>query len=194
MDRKDIYYNKAKKNNFRSRAAFKLLELQSKFDLIDENSNVLEFGSAPGGWTQVIGNITEKKIICIDINKMNGFDNIIFLQGNILDENLNKKIKEILINNNIQCISTVLSDAMVHTSGDSSRDHYESYRLCENVMNHSIDLLCNGGNVVLKQFQGDMTTAFVEKWRKEFKFYKVTKPQASRPHSREVYIIFKGKR
>ncbi|MEM0140260.1 MAG: RlmE family RNA methyltransferase [Ferroplasma sp.] len=193
MERKDKYYTKAKKDNYRSRASYKLLELQSKFNIIEDNSSVVEFGSAPGGWTQVLKGITSKSIICIDINNMEAIDGVTFLRGNINDPGLKSKINDILMLNNMPCVSTVLSDAMVHTSGDYSRDHYESYMLCENVMKNSYDLLCHGGNMVLKQFQGEMTSIFINEWKSKFNFYRITKPNASRQHSREVYIILKGK-
>ncbi|MCL4349237.1 MAG: RlmE family RNA methyltransferase [Candidatus Thermoplasmatota archaeon] len=193
MNRKDRYYSKAKKDNFRSRASYKLLEIQSKFNVIWKTDYVIEFGSSPGGWTQVVQKLTEKPVIAIDISPMDPIENVTFVQGNINDPELSEKIKIAMDSLGISTVSTVLSDAMIKTSGNYDRDHMGSYLLCDNVMNLSIDLLSSGGNVVLKQFQGDSTMAFVNKWKVYFNYYKVTKPNASRQHSREVYIIFKDK-
>jgi 23S rRNA (uridine2552-2'-O)-methyltransferase len=193
MYKKDRYYTKAKKENYRSRASYKLLEIQSKFSIIWKTDHVLEFGSSPGGWTQVVQEFTEKPVIAIDINSMDPIDNVTFIQGNINDPEITVKIKTAMESLGINAISTVLSDAMIKTSGNYDRDHAGSYLLCDNVMNRSIDLLGSGGNVVLKQFQGDSTMEFVNKWKTHFNFYKVTKPHASRHHSSEVYIIFKDK-
>ncbi|WP_276922447.1 RlmE family RNA methyltransferase [Ferroplasma acidiphilum] len=193
MNRKDRYYSRAKKDNFRSRASYKLLEIQSKFNVIWKTDYVIEFGSSPGGWTQVVQKLTEKPVIAIDISPMDPIENVTFVQGNINDPELSEKIKIAMDSLGISTVSTVLSDAMIKTSGNYDRDHMGSYLLCDNVMNLSIDLLSSGGNVVLKQFQGDSTMAFVNKWKVYFNYYKVTKPNASRQHSREVYIIFKDK-
>lgn len=193
MNRKDRYYTRAKKDNFRSRASYKLLEIQSKFNVIWKADYVIEFGSSPGGWTQVVQKLTEKPVIAIDISPMDPIENVTFVQGNINDPELSEKIKIAMDSLGISSVSTVLSDAMIKTSGNYDRDHMGSYLLCDNVMNLSIDLLSSGGNVVLKQFQGDSTMAFVNKWKVYFNYYKVTKPNASRQHSREVYIIFKDK-
>ncbi|WP_337860275.1 RlmE family RNA methyltransferase [Ferroplasma sp.] len=193
MERKDTYYKKARKENYRSRASFKLLEIQSKFNIIYQNDHVLEFGSSPGGWTQVVQQFTEEPVIAVDITPMDPIKDVVFIKGDINNPGLKEKIIVAMNSLGINAISTVLSDAMVKTSGNYDRDHYNSYLLCDSVMRISIDLLSSGGNVVLKQFQGDSTIEFVDKWKNNFHFYKVTKPKASRQHSREVYIIFKDK-
>jgi 23S rRNA (uridine2552-2'-O)-methyltransferase len=193
MDRKDKYYTKAKKDNYRSRASYKLLEIQRKFNIIYPDDSVLEFGSSPGGWTQVVQQFTDKPVISVDISRMDPIENVLFIQGDINDPELTSKIRDAMVSAGINSINTVISDAMVKTSGNYDRDHYGSYLLCENVMKRSISLLSTGGNAVLKQFQGDSTNQFVNTWKQYFNFYKVTKPNASRQHSREVYIVFKGK-
>ncbi len=193
MNRKDKYYTKAKKDNYRSRASYKLLEIQSKFNIISPGDFVLEFGSSPGGWTQVVQKFTDKPVISVDISRMDPIENVLFIQGNINDPELTSKIRDVMISAGIEYIETVISDAMIKTSGNYDRDHYGSYLLCENVMKRSLSLLAIGGNAVVKQFQGDSTNLFVNTWKEYFNFYKVTKPNASRQHSREVYIVFKDK-
>ncbi len=193
MDRKDKYYTRAKKEKYRSRAAFKLIEIEKKYNVIGRDDYVLEFGSSPGGWTQIIREYTDMPVVSVDLNRMVPLDNVIFIQGNINDGSLHDKINEIMVSNGIKSFNTVLSDAMVKTSGNSEMDHYRSYELCENVMKLSVDLLSKNGNMLLKQFQGDMTNGFLDKWKGNFNFYKITKPHASRAHSKEIYILFKNK-
>ncbi len=194
MDRKDKYYIKAKREKYRSRAAFKLIEIEEKYNIINKNDYVLEFGASPGGWTQIIKEYTDMPVVSVDLSKMVPIDNVIFIQGNINDVSLHGKINEIMASNNIKLFNAIVSDAMVKTSDNGERDHYQSYQLCENVMELSIDLLSKNGNMLLKQFQGDMTDEFLNKWKSKFGFYKITKPHASRPHSKEIYILFKNKR
>ncbi len=194
MNRKDKYYKKAKKQNYRSRASFKLIEIQNKFNIINKNSYVIEFGSSPGGWTQVIKQFTDMPIISVDLNAMQPIDNVLFIQGDILNYNIGKPIRETMAKNDIESIDVFLSDAMVRTSGIAERDSYESYTICEQIMVLSEEFLKRGGNVLLKQFQGEMTNEFLNKWKDKFQFYKITKPHASRKESREIYIILKGKK
>ncbi|KJE49499.1 MULTISPECIES: RlmE family RNA methyltransferase [Acidiplasma] len=193
MNRKDKYYIKAKKDNLRSRAAFKLMEIQEKFNVISENSNVLEIGASPGGWTQVIRTITGRPVISVDINRMKPIDGVIFIQGDIKNPDIINIIQKTMEGEGIEKIDVILSDAMVKTSGIGERDHYESYLLGTAVMEMALKLLSPHGNVVIKQFQGDETGNFINKWKQYYSFNKITKPRASRSESREIYIVFKDR-
>ncbi|AAT43210.1 SAM-dependent methyltransferase [Picrophilus oshimae] len=190
MNRKDKYYIRAKRENYRSRASYKIIEINNKYNIVSRGDNVLEFGSSPGGWTQVIENITQSVIIAVDINRMDPVKNTVFIKMNIFDDDIFKSIDHAMAENNIKNFDSILSDAMSRTSGIEDRDHYNSYKICERVMDISIPRLKNGGNIILKQFQGDMTNEFIKKWSGYFNYYKITKPKASRQHSREIYIIF----
>lgn len=194
VNRKDAYYHRAKNVGFRSRASFKLLEIQSKFELLSEGDLVLEIGSSPGGWTQVILDITGQPVVAVDIVKMEPVDGVIFLKGNVYDPALSSSLSDILAQLGKEKFDAVLSDAMVKTSGDRNIDHSSSYLLCKRVMELSDDFLGRGGKVLLKQFQGDMTDEFFQEWGRKYRFKKKTAPRASRSGSREIYLIFAGKK
>ena len=192
QDRKDYYYKKAKQQNYRSRAAFKLMELQTKSSILKYGDNVLEIGSSPGGWTQIIRSITERPVISVDLNDMEPIEGVYFIRGNISNPAINERIKPYMEKLHIEKFSAVLSDAMSRTSGKRDIDHSSSYLLCKRVMEISMDLLAEGGTVVVKQFQGDLTIPFLNEWSPRFRNSRITNVAASRESSSEVYIIFKG--
>lgn len=191
-DRKDYYYRKAKQQNYRSRAAFKLMELQTKASILKYGDTALEIGSSPGGWTQIIRSITERPVISIDINDMEPMEGVTFIRANISSPSIIERIKPYMEKLHIDKFSVVLSDAMSRTSGKRDIDHSSSYLLCKRVMEISMDLLAEGGSVVVKQFQGDLTVQFVNEWSSRFRNSRITTVAASRESSSEVYIIFKG--
>jgi 23S rRNA U2552 (ribose-2'-O)-methylase RlmE/FtsJ len=119
---------------------------------------------------------------------------VIFVKGKVGNKDLSGKIREEMGKNNIDTFQGILSDAMINTSGNSDIDHASSYLICQEVMKLATEFLCPGGFVVTKQFYGDLTTEFVNKWSGMFQYSKITKVAASRDASKEVYIIFKGYR
>lgn len=192
--RKDKYYHKAKKSGLRSRASFKILEIQSKFELLSEGDLVLEIGASPGGWTQVISEITGEPVVALDIEKMEPMEGVIFLKGNVFDPGLETSLDDILSQLGREGFDVIVSDAMVKTSGDRNIDNSSSYLLCKRVMEIAGSFLAEGGNVLVKQFQGDLTEQFFNEWGRNYRFRKKTSPRASRTGSRELYIIFAGKK
>ncbi len=190
-DRRDKFYYLAKKERYRSRAAFKLLELQTKFDFLGEGQNILEIGSSPGGWSQIVTSITGTTVFSVDINKMDPLENTVFIRGRVGDKALKERIKEEMNQLGVESFDGIISDAMSRTSGNKDIDHSSSYLICQEVMALAQALLKKDGFVVLKQFQGDLTVQFVNQWKKYFGFSKLTKVAASRESSKEVYIVFK---
>lgn len=191
-DRRDRYYYLAKKERYRSRAAFKLLELQTKFDFLKEGQNILEIGGSPGGWTQIVTSITKSLIISVDTSKMEPLENTIFIKGRVGDKSLKDRIKDEMDRHGIKQIDGIVSDAMTKTSGNRDIDHSSSYLICQEVMELANSLLAENGFVLVKQFQGDLTVQFINTWKKSFRFAKLTKVAASRESSKEVYIIFQN--
>lgn len=192
--RKDTYYHKAKDSGFRSRASFKILEIQSKFELLSPGDLVLEIGSSPGGWTQVIREVTEEVVVALDTVKMEPMDGVVFLKGNLFDPALESSLHQVLSELGRENFDVIVSDAMVKTSGDRNIDNSSSYLLCKRVMELADTFLESGGKVLVKQFQGDLTEQFFNEWGKKYRFKKKTSPKASRSGSRELYIIFAGKK
>ena len=189
-DRRDKFYYLAKKERYRSRAAFKLLELQTKYGFLKEGQNILEIGSSPGGWSQIVTSITGSTVFSVDIDKMNPLENNVFIRGRVGDKALKVRIKDEMDKLGIEAFDGILSDAMSKTSGNQDIDHSSSYLICQEVMALAETLLKPDGFVLVKQFQGDLTVKFVNQWKKYFGFSKITKVAASREGSKEIYIIF----
>lgn len=189
-DRRDKYYYLAKKERYRSRAAFKLLELQTKFEFLREGQSILEIGASPGGWSQIVTSITGSKVISVDINKMEPLEDVIFIKGMVGNRNLEEKLREEMDRNGIEKFDGIVSDAMSKTSGNQDIDHASSYLICQHVMELAEKMLAPNGFVLVKQFQGDLTVQFVNNWKKNFGFSKITSVAASRENSKEIYIIF----
>ncbi|MCL4332677.1 MAG: RlmE family RNA methyltransferase [Candidatus Thermoplasmatota archaeon] len=190
--RKDRFYYLAKARNYRSRAAFKLLELQDKFSVISPGNRVLDIGGSPGGWSQVAHEISGETVLCIDLNRVEEDEGIRYLKGDIMSPAFQDKLSMAMREMGVEKFECIISDAMSHTSGNWSRDHASSYLICEKVMEISLPLLAPGGNVVVKQFGGDLTPKFLSHWSGKFRFSRVTSVGATRRGSSEVYIIFKG--
>lgn len=184
--RKDIYYKKAKKQGYSSRAAYKLIDIDRKFPILFPGMRVLEIGSSPGGWTDVLMERNPANLVCVDLSAGKGSDFPINIKGDITRGETWERIREVMGDG----FDLFLSDAMAHTSGQHDRDHGASVNICNAIMEHCNGFLLPGGTVVLKQFQGDMTGPFVEKYKKMFRKSYITKPPSSRSESSEIYIIF----
>lgn len=191
-DRRDYYYFRAKKEQLRSRAAFKLQEIQNKFRFLRQGDLVLEVGSSPGGWSEVILGVTQSEILAFDVNEMVYLEGVEFHKGDVDSPVIESTIVDFLNRHNKTGFNSIISDLMVKTSGNSDIDHAGSYMLCERVMLLSESYLLKGGNTLVKQFQGDMTKEFTDKWKKMYSGFKITKPASSRRGSPEIYILFYG--
>ncbi|MCL4328375.1 MAG: RlmE family RNA methyltransferase [Candidatus Thermoplasmatota archaeon] len=190
-DRKDPFYRLAREQSYRSRAAFKLLELQDKFSLISPGDVVLDLGASPGGWSQVAHQLSGKTVVSVDRNPVPEEEWNRYLRADITDPGFPEKLSAVATELGIARFNCIISDAMVHTSGNPGRDHASSFVLCEGIMKVVLRFLKNGGNAVIKQFYGDMTKEFMQNWSRKFKFSKVTSVTATRKGSSEVYIVFK---
>ena len=191
-DRKDRFYYLAKSRKYRSRAAFKLIELQQKFSIISEGDLVLDIGASPGSWSQVAHEFSGSTVIGVDLTRIVEENWMKFMKGDILSPLFPQKLEAFISGLGIRKFNCIISDAMSHTSGVHDRDHASSYLLCERVMEIASMFLDTGGNMVIKQFYGDLTAGFVQKWEEKFRFSKTTSVGATRKGSSEVYIIFKG--
>ncbi|MGP6207423.1 SAM-dependent methyltransferase [Cuniculiplasma sp. SKW3] len=184
--RKDIYYRKAKKQGYSSRAAYKLIEIDRKFPILFSGMRVLEIGSSPGGWTDVIMERNPEFLVCVDLTAPKTQSIPLNIRGDITREETWETIRNASKNG----FDLFLSDAMAHTTGQHDRDHAMSVEICRSVMDHCDNLLLEDGTVLLKQFQGDMTKEFIDTYRGRFKKVYITKPSSSRSESSEIYIIF----
>ena len=183
---RDQFFKKAKVLGYRSRAAFKLIELNKKFNFIKKNSNLLDIGSTPGGWSQVASKIiTNGKIVAVDLIPMEGLKNIIFLNNNFLDKDSQNKIFQIFNNK----IDVIISDMAENTTGNKTVDSIRTNSLCNDVINFSLKTLTNKGSLVCKLFMGEDFLEVKNLAKKNFKNVDFYKPESSRSESKETYII-----
>ena len=185
----DPFFKKSKLEGYRSRSAFKLIEMDKKFKFLKRNTNLLDLGSSPGGWSQVASKkIIKGKILAIDTIPMEKITSVNFLQKDMNDEFIFEKI-----NSHFQKkIDVVLSDMAVNTSGNKDMDSYNTGKLCLIGMEISRKILNTNGVFVSKLFMGPVFNEIQEKAQKYFKKVVKFKPLSSRQESREIYIYCKG--
>jgi len=183
---RDQFFKKAKVLGYRSRAAFKLLELNKKFNFIKSNSNLLDIGATPGGWSQVASKIvTSGKILAVDILPMEKIKNVNFINGDFLEETTQQQIKNIFQKK----IDVIISDMAENTTGNKSIDSIRTNNLCAEVIKFSINHLDINGVLVCKLFMGDDFILVKDLAKKNFKTVEFFKPESSRSESKETYIF-----
>ena len=183
---RDQFFKKAKVLGYKSRAAFKLLELNKKFNFIKKNSNLLDIGSTPGGWSQVASKIiTNGKVLAIDITPMEKLNNVMFLNNDFSDEQIQSKILKFFKDK----IDVIVSDMAENTTGNKTVDSIRTNNLCSDVINFSSKTLTSKGSLVCKLFMGEDFLEVKNLAKKNFKNVDFFKPESSRSESKETYII-----
>jgi 23S rRNA (uridine2552-2'-O)-methyltransferase len=184
----DEFVKKAQKEGYRSRAVYKLLEIVEKKAIIRNGDKVLDLGAAPGGWSQVAAKLvgSQGKVIASDILPIELIDGVDFLQGDFTEQSV---YDELLVMTDGSKVDVVLSDMAPNMSGQLSVDQPKSMYLAELAIEMAIKTLNPGGSFVVKVFQGDGFDVFVQNAKKAFKKVSVIKPKASRPRSKEVYLL-----
>ena len=182
---RDQFFKKSKTLGYRSRSAFKLIELNKKYRFIKRNNKLLDIGACPGGWSQVSSKIISSgKILSIDIKKMDELKNVSFLQCDFLQESTKEKI----LNFFGEELDVVLSDMAADTTGNKSLDCIRTNKLCADVVEFSSKILKPNGILVSKLFMGDDFLEVKELAKSKFKKVEFFKPEASRSESKETYI------
>jgi 23S rRNA (uridine2552-2'-O)-methyltransferase len=186
--KKEHFYKRAKKEGYRARSAYKLLQIQKKFHIIKSGDIVVDLGAAPGGWSQVAHNLVQPNglLVGVDLSFIKPYKDIIFIQG---DMTQNETLHRILEAVDFEPVSVVLSDMAPDISGNYSMDHAKSIYLAEQALKTARHILCKNGSFVCKIFMGDMVQEFVLDIKEYFKRVKQFTPQASRKSSSEQYII-----
>ncbi|MBN7821521.1 23S rRNA (uridine(2552)-2'-O)-methyltransferase RlmE [Bowmanella yangjiangensis] len=187
----DPYVKKAQIDGYRSRASYKLLEINEKDKLFRPGSVVMDLGSAPGGWSQIVAPIVgdSGRVIASDILPMDGIVGVTFIQGDFTDEAVYEQILNSLDGAQVD---TVVSDMAPNMSGVNTTDQYASMYLVELALDMARNVLKPGGSFCAKVFQGVGYEEYVKDVRTSFNQVLVRKPAASRPRSREVYLVGKG--
>ena len=186
--KRDIYVKQSKIEGYRSRAAYKLKEINEKFKILKNGISVLDLGAAPGGWSQFVSrNFKNSQIVSIDLREMEKIENIYQIKGDFTDELQQKKIFDYFGDK----IDTIVSDMAVNTTGNKNLDSIVTGELTIEALNFSLNTLKKQGNFVSKIFMGSSFNEIVTNAKKKFKEVNVFKPPASRKDSKESFIICK---
>ena len=189
--RRDKYVRQSKLEGYRSRAVYKLKELDEKFKIIKNNLNILDVGSAPGSWTQYLSEKSKgSKIMSIDLKEVDKIKDVYHVVGDFLD---NEKQK-IIIDYFPKKIDLVVSDMAVNTTGNKNLDSIQTGELSLTAMHFAVGMLRPKGIFLSKIFMGSTFNEIVENAKKNFKESKIFKPPSSRKDSKESFIICKNLR
>jgi 23S rRNA (uridine2552-2'-O)-methyltransferase len=189
--RRDIYVRRSKVDGYRSRAAYKLIEIDEKFRIFKNGISVIDLGAAPGSWSQYLSKkIKNGKIVSIDLKKMEAIENITQILGDFIEEKNKSKIKDFFKSN----VDVVLSDMAVNTTGNKNIDSVHTGELCMEAMLFSKKVLNNDGKFISKIFMGSTFNEIITEAKLIFKEVKVFKPKSSRKDSKESFIICKNLR
>ena len=187
--KRDSYHRMAKERGYRSRAAFKLKQLNERFRFLENAKHVLDIGAAPGGWLQVAREAVgeEGLVVGVDLDKIRslGLENVKTVVGDIMEAETFERIKELLPDR----IDVVLSDLAPDVSGAWEVDQFRQVELARAAMSLAREMLKPGGWFIVKVFQGPEYEMYLSEVREVFAFVKVVKPRASRKRSAEVYIV-----
>lgn len=186
--RRDIYVRQSKAEGYRSRAVYKLQEIDQKFKIFKNGISVIDLGAAPGSWSQyALKNIKNGKIVSIDLKDFEKIGNIHQIKGDFTDDSYKKKIIDYFGTK----VDVVLSDMAVNTTGNKNLDSIYTGELCMEAMKFSKETLKNDGKFISKIFMGSTFNEIVSEAKKIFKENKVFKPLASKKGSKESFIICK---
>jgi 23S rRNA (uridine2552-2'-O)-methyltransferase len=183
----DPYTKLAKQKGYRSRSAFKLIEINDKFKFLKNNLNILDLGSAPGGWSQVCAEINKHgNNLSIDILNMETIDNISFYKKNFNDSNFLDFVNEFFKQNKVDI---VLSDMAVNTTGNKDLDAIKTNAIALDVVNLSKLILKTKSSLLIKIFSGKDENILIKNAKDLFKDIERIKPDSSRKESREMYLL-----
>ena len=189
--KRDIYVRQSKLEGYRSRAVYKLQEIQTKFKVINNGMSIVDLGAAPGSWSEFISRKFKNiKLVAIDLKELDKIENVTHIKGDFTDEITQKIIEK----NFDEKIDLVVSDMAVNTTGNKNVDSLVTGELSIEAMNFSLKILKKNGIFVSKIFIGSSFNEIVDSAKKNFKEFYVYKPPSSRKESKENFIICKNLR
>ena len=182
---RDQFFKRSKLLGFRSRASFKLIEINKKYNFIKSNTNLLDLGSFPGGWSQVAAKmIYTGKIMSVDIKEMKPLKNVEFLKGDIMKNETKLAVNSYFKSN----LDVIISDMAADTTGNKSLDSIRTNQLCADIINFSKEILKPKGVLVSKLFMGEDFIEVKNLAKSVFKKVNFFKPKSSRKESKETYL------
>lgn len=180
----------AKENGYRCRAAFKILEINDKFKIFKKGQKVLDLGSAPGGWSQVVvEKVGMNNIVAVDILDMSPIFGVKFVKQDFLADDAKAIIME---NSNVSKFDVIMSDMAANTTGDKKTDHIRTLNLVEEALDFSVTVLKPNGTFISKIFQGGAEKELLDRLKENFSIVKHFKPKSSRQNSVEMYLVAMG--
>ena len=189
--RRDIYVRQSKIEGFRSRAVYKLKEINQKFKILKNGQSILDLGGAPGSWSQYLSkNLKNTKLLTIDLLEIEEIKDVKIIHGDFNEEKYKNEIKNFFNHK----IDLVISDMAVNTSGNKNLDAMVTGELALNAMNFSLEVLKTNGQFVTKIFMGSSFNEIVSNSKKYFRETNVFKPPSSRKDSKETFIISRNLR
>jgi len=177
-------HRRAAQEGYRSRAAYKLREIQERHRVVREGDAVLDLGAAPGSWLQVLTALTRGPVVGVDLQPVAPVERATLLVGDFCERVTQDRIREIL-----PAATVVLSDAAPKLSGHRDYDQARAVALGEEALALAMTILTRGGTFVVKSFQGDLFDEFLSEMRRHFRSVRVFRPSATRKGSRECYIV-----
>ena len=187
--KKDIYIRKSKTEGYRSRAVYKLIEIDEKFKILNNGISVIDLGAAPGSWSQYISKkITNSKIVSIDLRQIEKIDNTFHIEGDFTNEKYQSQIRNLFKSN----VDVVLSDMAANTTGNKNLDSIYTGELCKEAIIFSEKILKQNGKLVSKVFMGSIFNEIISEAKSIFNEVKVFKPKSSKKDSKEIFIICKN--
>jgi 23S rRNA (uridine2552-2'-O)-methyltransferase len=191
---KDPYVARAKREGFRSRAAYKLAEIDDKYRVLKPGARVVDLGAAPGGWSEIatkrVG--ANGRVIALDILDMKSIPGVEFLHLDFLDDAAPERLKAMLGSNAQEKVDVVLSDMAANSTGHRKTDHLRIMALAEAATTFAREVLDRGGVFLCKVLQGGTEAALLAELKRDFESVKHVKPPASRSDSAELYLLARG--
>ncbi len=193
MTRRDMYYNKSKQEGYRSRAAYKLKQLDELENVISTGDTVVDLGAAPGGWLQVAAEKVgpQGTVIGVDLQRIKDIEQewVETVRGDMTEERTHDRVRKIAGDE----VDVVLSDMAPNMTGEYSLDQARSLYLARQAFETALELLETGGDLVVKVFEGPDVDDLRAEIGEEFQYVRATSPNASRKESSEIYLIAKGR-
>ena len=184
---RDATYRKSLKEGFRARSAYKLIDINDRFNVIRKTDNVVDLGCAPGSWLQVLNTLTEGQLCGVDLNPIAPLEGIISFIGDFTSPEIQEKVRAAM-----PVVNVVVCDAAPHLSGAKSYDQARIMALNEDALMFAASLLKQGGNLVMKSFQGADFNELLELVKERFYSVRVIRSKATRRGSTECYIVAKN--
>jgi len=188
MARKDDYYNRAKQEGYRSRAAYKLKQLNEESHLVESGDTVVDLGAAPGGWLQVAAELAGEHgtVVGVDLQRIKDIDGVETVRGDMTDEEVREDLVE-----QVGEADVVVSDMAPNMTGEYNLDHARSVHLARQAFETAMEVLAPGGDFVAKVFDGPDVQDLKADIEREFRYVREVRPKASRKESSELYLVAK---